>query len=101
MSTVRCEPARRHKCEMCGEVFECHLCTIASDHILHLRGKRLEMRNTPVFVCEECGAKHMPTVVTNSGRVSVHRYSEYDYLTGESKPCAYAAYKKFTERMAL
>ena len=44
-------PARRHRCEHCHAVFECHLCTPVEDHSLHYRHGRSP--RIPVY-CEDC-----------------------------------------------
>lgn len=50
---VLVEPARRHRCEICQEIFECHLCDIRHWHPAHIeRG----LTNGFMFVCEECCA---------------------------------------------
>ena len=71
------EPARRHRCEACKEVFECHLCTIAGVHMLH--SDRRTSRDL-FYVCEECARTVLPTVTTFS---STQALRTYDYLTGE------------------
>lgn len=48
------EPARRHKCEICALIFECHLCSIHADHDLH----NVKTKLGGPFICEECLVKH-------------------------------------------
>lgn len=81
------EPARRHKCEVCLGVFECHLCTIEKEHPMH-SGRRIEHLEDPtisVYVCEECCVEDNQRFVicnpTNSIRLKVKKY--WDYLTGK------------------
>src|SRR5215831_15028612 len=47
------EPARRHLCEICKQVFECHLCNIGFEHPAHKDHKNLRL-DTKLFICEEC-----------------------------------------------
>jgi hypothetical protein len=46
------EPARRHRCETCGVIFECHLCSIDDWHAVHTAAGA--DASTTVLVCEEC-----------------------------------------------
>lgn len=86
-------PARRHRCEICDQIFECHVCRIGCDHRMHsmVRIDRLEDETLPVFVCEECiDSGACPEIVRSviSGRErhlmrtnpSVHFWN---YRTGE------------------
>jgi len=50
------EPARRHRCEYCGEIFECHLCGINETHPVHIDRPNNEESDGKFFVCEECCA---------------------------------------------
>ena len=76
------EPARRHRCEICFEIFICHLCTIQHEHPLHTRIERIHDPTMCVFVCEDC------VVSDNWRRIkcdakSTALYTWYwDYLTG-------------------
>lgn len=80
-----CEPARRHRCEVCLEVFECHLCMIADDHDLHK--KRLHGSQV-TYICEACIHQHelwiVPVLVaefrSHQGQFTT---CFYDHLTGE------------------
>jgi hypothetical protein len=72
------EPARRHRCEVCGQVFECHLCMIGKDHKVHAYcGPRIATM-TVALICEECAAK-------SENRYSARHAKYYwrDLLTGE------------------
>ena len=81
------EPARRHRCIQCEQIFECHLCMIGWDHILH-RG--------PWFAtaCDECiNKKDIKTVFMENQKGLWH---EYDLTTGEiiqKYPFLYAEWK--------
>jgi hypothetical protein len=44
------EPARRHKCELCGDVFECHLCVLEENHRIHSEAETLGT----ALICEAC-----------------------------------------------
>lgn len=73
-----CEPARRHRCEICHEIFECHLCLIQYTHPLHASHNVLP--ENIVFVCEECCTKPEYRFQL---RNEEHRESWYaDMLTG-------------------
>lgn len=89
------EPARRHRCELCRQIFECHLCQIGEDHVLH-HSKRTD--DTNYLICETCIHEHQLWVaVCSLNRIDVD-YSAgmgkdvkfYDHLTGkrikDSKP---------------
>lgn len=83
-STV--EPARRHKCEMCREIFECHICDLDGDHPLHMA---FLLCNEPVLVCLECMEKDGLGYVfaRGNGRDYVKKLGStcrmYDYRTGK------------------
>lgn len=75
-----CEPARRHRCDECSHIFECHICTIGDDHVLHVAG------NDSWRICLDC-AEHMDVtgVFTKpSGKTNEqsNTWTEYDYRTG-------------------
>ena len=99
-------PIRRHKCDVCHDVFECHLCTIEDDHALHggphvsgtVGGNgRTENKAEPVFVCTECIRIHDLNTVVLAGMtksmskitgklINISRQrqvSYYDHETGE------------------
>lgn len=74
------KPARRHRCEICTQVFDCHLCSVHHDSSLHAEVKRVAS-DKPILICPSCIRKN-PTqriVETPQPRV-VH---VYDHLTGE------------------
>lgn len=48
-------PARRHACEVCRKIFECHLCDIWTEHPIH--GNRKQHRSQNVYVCPKCCEK--------------------------------------------
>lgn len=83
------EPARRHRCDLCLDIFECHLCQIDKDHPLH-SGSRDQVW-TPARVCEACIHQHELWVVIvrfpNYERGRIHGgdrdVSYYDHLSGE------------------
>lgn len=83
-------PARRHRCEMCEEVFVCHLCTVEEDHVLHWGFRSASL------ICEECIYQHeLFVVICNPGEPLKKAHSTshwlklgnyqtfYDHLTGE------------------
>ena len=43
------KPARRHKCELCNDIYICHLCTIGADHGLHANVDKTKLK-VPTFV---------------------------------------------------
>ena len=80
-------PKRRHKCEICNAVFDCHICTVDADHVLHrvnLRDKSGDMYRH-ILICQRCiqldydrwGVVH----ILNGRRGSVK--VKYDAITGE------------------
>lgn len=82
------EPARRHRCEICLRVFECHLCTLKRDHPFH-KTQRIELiedPTIPILVCEECAVSDNCRSVESA---SAHRrgliVDYYDYKTGETR----------------
>jgi hypothetical protein len=56
-------PARRHKCELCSTIFECHICTLGDEHDIHGKRKDTDM-SEPVFVCDDCILENDLYVVT-------------------------------------
>ncbi len=99
-------PIRRHCCDICRKVFECHLCDLEIDHRIHGGGNpataggngRVSAQKEPVFVCTDCIAKNdLNTVVlgvgflekrggkpSNLGRFKAnYDVSYYDHHTGE------------------
>ena len=71
--------ARRHKCEKCKNVFECHLCSFESCHILHAV---VSSANRPVFVCKPCiEATGMYQVRVYSWRKQTFCF--YDHVSGK------------------
>jgi hypothetical protein len=72
------EPARRHRCEICKQIFECHLCTIPKDCQVHAYCGPRTATPEPALVCEECAAK-------SENRYSARHAGYYwrDLLTGE------------------
>ena len=83
------EPARRHKCDLCKTVFECHLCMIGNDHDLHTFPRTQVDTETPILICEECiMAKGLWIVVTGIDErhpvtMPFQSITFYDHLTGE------------------
>ena len=84
-------PARRHKCQVCMEVFECNICGIDDDHTIHSG----ESKNG-VVACSDCVEKHelYVTILSRNGTARVGGYESqngrlsrylrfYDSLTGE------------------
>lgn len=86
-------PARRHRCDVCREVFECHLCVINENnetHVLHGHGERRMITWEPLFVCMDCIDRHNLAIVvvrensdrrgktSNSGGIKF-----YDHTTGQ------------------
>lgn len=77
--------ARRHRCEFCQKIFECHLCTTKVTHALHWC--------TPFSVCDELRGRNgarshyfrCPTCVEASGKsyVVLSDGSTVDELTGQ------------------
>lgn len=85
--SAMCEPARRHRCEICTEVFECHLCTLRKDHVFHggIRITNIEDMTIPVFVCEECAVTDNCRMVESAlSRTRALMVPYYDYLTGKT-----------------
>lgn len=80
-------PARRHRCEECQDIFECHLCTIQECHELHWDSKPIKRQ---LFVCENCiRAQGLFTIVVkhSQGRgqgrgQGLITLRTYDHLTG-------------------
>lgn len=78
------EPARRHKCELCKSIFECHLCLgFLEDHSNHSIYWKIN-KNTKIFLCEDCIKKHQLLITIraehhNSG----YSYKFYDSLSGD------------------
>src|SRR5262245_51514674 len=68
------EPARRHRCPKCEQIFECHICAIGRPH-------PLQHDDAHPFVCLECAKKAAIDTIsvndTNLGLIKV-----YDYETG-------------------
>lgn len=88
--------ARRHRCELCEFVFECHLCTPTTDHNLHGgTGKVARADRKLTFVCETCiEARELWVVVCHLSYEPVGRNRNYtgklskeivfyDHVTGE------------------
>lgn len=82
-------PARRHRCEICHNVFECHVCTIPRDHPMH-GGRRIEHLQDPtiaIFVCEDCAVADNSIYVRDGDaerkQGSSHNALFWNYLTGE------------------
>jgi hypothetical protein len=73
------EPARRHRCDVCKDVFECHLCTISADHILHWNYHRTDPEEKRL-ICEECSAEGAIIFIRHQLEQRIVRYSA---LTGE------------------
>ncbi len=83
-------PARRHRCEICLHVFECHLCSLGRDHPVHsgARIAGLDDDTTPVFVCEECivtdNCRYVRVRPSATDTAPDHPSTRYwDYLTGK------------------
>ena len=81
-------PARRHKCEKCLEIFECHLCTINKSHELHsltILGAEVHF-DTKLLLCEDCVCSKERNLALLD-RVDASRYTTalYDYSTGKRK----------------
>ncbi len=69
------DPARRHRCMECNEIFECHLCELDKEHSLHWQG---------FYLCEECAVeKGVLTVFSHIRPSEGCNHVEYDYLTGQ------------------
>lgn len=84
-------PARRHRCDLCRLIFECHLCSVEADHILHSFVGEL--------ICEPCIEEHSLWVAVRRDASSKKYVGEkkttswpdlspngvtfYDHLTGE------------------
>lgn len=67
------EPARRHLCELCNAIFECHLCTIHWTHDVHAVSSGSQIQ---VYVCEDCA--------TANGLLYLNSpLGTMDYLTGD------------------
>lgn len=91
-------PARRHRCEICGDIFECHLCEIRKIHILHSELRLQINENIGLFfVCEDCAPEHLPIVQSISHGEAIN---VYDYMTGKiiRRGPAYPAAKRAIER---
>jgi hypothetical protein len=72
------EPARRHKCEECGKIFECHICDIRWTHPIHTGSCSVS------FLCSPCAIKlNMLYALTVSSRNNRHIGRIYDYLSGK------------------
>lgn len=72
-------PARRHRCELCREIFICHLCTIDNTHILHEAAEKERY----IFICIECANKKgWVAMMTVSGETFDNRAVLYNYKTG-------------------
>ncbi len=98
-------PARRHRCDLCKQIFECHLCMISEDHRLHHPGRDEEW--SPVVVCEDCIHKHELFVVvtadygsTRGGRSCYWITKFWDHLTGVVIPDNRSA-KRLSTRIRL
>jgi hypothetical protein len=81
------EPARRHKCELCHEVFVCHICSIDKWHSLHW-----ESRTDYSLICEDCIEKNELWVAVVWQNAITEGYEKaglgsdiafYDHITGE------------------
>lgn len=48
------EPARRHKCALCSDIFECHLCMIEEDHNIHINSGPKDHSGGSKYICESC-----------------------------------------------
>jgi hypothetical protein len=86
-------PARRHKCEVCREIFECHLCGLEEDdtHPLHWgKGRPSQQSRRTLLVCETCIDKHelfvVPVRIDNIRKTRTNGSKKVyfrDHLTGE------------------
>lgn len=91
--------ARRHRCALCKEVFECHLCGFEDfeTHPMHSERARPED-----IVCEDCVIKHDLYVrvigydgkryfkasrARNVRQFAIKRLTFYDHITGEYLGC--------------
>jgi hypothetical protein len=74
---VIAEPARRHLCPLCKEVFECHLCTQEREHPVHW-----DNCNTP-FLCPDCAQEMGLETVASLGNKGPRWVNIYNYQTGE------------------
>lgn len=91
--TINSEPgnniARRHRCEVCQLVFECHLCTLSKDHRMHsqTRADTIKDPTMNMFVCEECVISDNSRYVRSNEHESKQGRNVnavyWDYLTGE------------------
>lgn len=71
------EPARRHRCNRCARIFECHLCVISADHPLH------SFASSPgvLFYCLSCADRlRLDTILLHDS--GARRYRMYSYATG-------------------
>lgn len=74
-------PARRHKCEVCNNIFECHICDIYFTHNIHSVISKTERY---VFVCLKCADKNgWIGIVSRSGTKKYTNSILYDYRTGK------------------
>ena len=91
---VDVKPARRHKCEMCERIFECHICTPTYTHVIHC-DRETPIRN--IYVCLICAYimrwDNILLIGAVKGHRSHNRASLYKYKTGELLEQA-----KFTHR---
>jgi len=73
-------PARRHKCEICFKVFDCHLCTIDCTHAVHENHTESRL----VYVCLDCAEKNRWIGVITTGHQTIHHHvTLYNYKTGK------------------
>jgi len=70
------EPARRHRCEVCRDIFECHLCGILKTHPAHRLDGGLAKTMGYVFVCSKCCLK-------TGERYQLRKRDVMDMLTGK------------------
>lgn len=73
-------PARRHCCDYCQDIFECHLCTINEDSVLHTH--KWGGKSRPV-ICEPCIVAHdLLTIMTIVESTHPPQWRLYDHTTG-------------------
>src|SRR4029077_14820369 len=73
-------PNRRHQCELCSSIFECHLCKIGNDSTIHVNKHNRNPKHN-VLVCLTCAKKKKMFYVAQ--QKDRHLMCIYDYFTGK------------------